>query len=868
MAGLAAGAIGCASDPHASESDLTQAPTIVRVVEVLSTPNDGQLAFVELRNDAETPANLKGMRISADQGGQTLRARGIVDSAEASRGVDPNVVAPHGLALVVDARATDEQIERMACEARVATSREALGEEHSAENDILAGTIALQALPHCIPVFEVPNLREGLANASVIELSTERGTMDRAAAKFSESPRGVSYERRNGTSDGFELSPIGATPGARNFYRSDWAYLENGDAPLPISTYSSSPWRVGDLILSLRRQAEAAVDAGDAAAAEQLFAQADAVAAGEIPDNPLAEPMLELMGQAQTSVLGSFYQMNHHRVIDGFVEAKGRGLDVRLTTDAVYMGHQHYEPGFELLRQAGVPLVFDTWPDGRNRAGLSHNKFLTVDSEWLWTGSFNPIEDEPSSIHADNSLRIRSKAAVSLHEQEFETMFGGTFSTAKRKVGVGGGRANVDGAPISIRFSPGMTNSVLKRRSDTLADTGDALAACDTRLASGKNAIPERYRALDPCGGPYDLIVGELARATSSVYFLSFSLSLGDLGDVVQERIRAGVDVRGVADPTVYGRGVISDMVRAGADVRYTPNSNPECPAYVSPRTACPTNPNKVWLHHKFLVIDYGTDHPVVITGSHNLSASAESKNDEALVVIRDRAVAEAYFRMFREAYNHPQTLGTHRDTTGLPGLAITEVKGAADPSQTQFVEIANFGDDAVPLTGLELWNRRGEAVAIDSEVVLDPGARAVVTLGDPAQLGIDPSVPVLSYEANPVHPTIDLRTSLVLRTAADRRWIATFDPRTAEQNLPEGASVAIAGASQSWEGFDAGTLDALMVELLGFNTTPTEEVPTWDPKGLYSDWADEHHVTPTSMILMHATRGAWTTTDIPTPGR
>ena len=74
------------------------------------------------------------------------------------------------------------------------------------------------------------------------------------------------------------------------------------------------------------------------------------------------------------------------------------------------------------------------------------------------------------------------------------------------------------------------------------------------------------------------------------------------------------------------------------------------------------------------MLIDHGTDRPVVITGSHNLSASAEDKNDEALVVIRDRAVAESYYRMFREVYDHPQTMGGRNTTAGLPSLAITEV--------------------------------------------------------------------------------------------------------------------------------------------------------------------------------------------------
>ena len=169
-------------------------------------------------------------------------------------------------------------------------------------------------------------------------------------------------------------------------------------------------------------------------------------------------------------------------------------------------------------------------------------------------------------------------------------------------------------------------------------------------------------------------------------------------------------------------------MVEAGADVRYTPNSDPACPSYISPQSACPTNPNKVWLHHKFVVIDYGTDHPVVITGSHNLSDVAEKQNDDALLVIRDRAVAERYYRIFREAYDHPQTLGKNRQMADLSALAITAVKPSTDPSEAPIVEIANWGEKTVSLAGIELWNRQ-RSVALSSGT-LAAGERLAVIIG------------------------------------------------------------------------------------------------------------------------------------------
>ncbi|MEJ7735543.1 MAG: phospholipase D-like domain-containing protein [Polyangiaceae bacterium] len=583
--------------------------------------------------------------------------------------------------------------------------------------------------------------------------------------------------------------------------------------------------------------------------------------AGKLPHNPLIEPFDALALEAQRSAVGAFYQVNDGDVIDALAEARSqRGLDVRLVTDAEFTTDKHYVEGFEALAKADVPIVFDEM-NGKNRAPLMHDKFMVVDGEWVWTGSFNPIEDEPSRIHADNVLVLGSRRLAEVHQQEFETLFSGSFGIQKRGKGTGGAGAFVDGSRVDVRFSPGLTADQMKRRGAELMRTGDATAACKVVASSNKKEVIEaRYRELQPCGGPFDLIVGEVARAASSIYFVSFSLALDDLADVMIERFNAGVDVKGVVDPTVASRGAPSKISAAGADIRATPNSDPECPAYVKPKTKCPRNPNKVWLHHKFVIVDYGTEHAAVITGSHNMSDSAELQNDEGLVVIRDRAVAEAYYRFFREAFDHPQTLGPDRKQSDLPALAISEVKPSADPAGGQFVELANLGDEPVSLSGLSLWNRRA-AVELGS-ATLEPGERAVLAFG--SKPDVPSGVTVLSLEAADA-PFVSPSTALVLRTA-DGRWIASYDPYTSEQNLPAGVEAGEAGDARELA-FGRAALDALTVELLGINQTPEAAVPTWNPRGFFSDWADEHMVTPSGLILGRSALAAWTPAGAGTPG-
>ncbi len=58
-------------------------------------------------------------------------------------------------------------------------------------------------------------------------------------------------------------------------------------------------------------------------------------------------------------------------------------------------------------------------------------------------------------------------------------------------------------------------------------------------------------------------------------------------------------------------------------------------------------------LHHKFVVIDFDKPTARVYTGSYNFSATADSKNGENLICIRDRRVATAYMIEALRIFDH-----------------------------------------------------------------------------------------------------------------------------------------------------------------------------------------------------------------------
>jgi phosphatidylserine/phosphatidylglycerophosphate/cardiolipin synthase-like enzyme len=127
-----------------------------------------------------------------------------------------------------------------------------------------------------------------------------------------------------------------------------------------------------------------------------------------------------------------------------------------------------------------------------------------------------------------------------------------------------------------------------------------------------------------------DLLTGLIKGSKDRIYVAIYSFTSDRLAEALIEARRRGVDVRVVMErreANVTG-SEYPRLLGAGVDVRL--DANPGL------------------MHHKFMVIDG----EIVVTGSYNWSAAAEERNDENLVVIRDRAVAGAFEREFERIWS------------------------------------------------------------------------------------------------------------------------------------------------------------------------------------------------------------------------
>lgn len=125
-------------------------------------------------------------------------------------------------------------------------------------------------------------------------------------------------------------------------------------------------------------------------------------------------------------------------------------------------------------------------------------------------------------------------------------------------------------------------------------------------------------------------LVNIISMANESLYFMAFSFTADEIGDAVRERAREGVTVAGVMDDEQVESNIGTEFDafrQAGLDVYRDGNAGQ--------------------MHHKTIVIDES----IVITGSYNFTNSAETRNDETLLVIYNEDIAKLFIAEFQRVY-------------------------------------------------------------------------------------------------------------------------------------------------------------------------------------------------------------------------
>ncbi len=147
--------------------------------------------------------------------------------------------------------------------------------------------------------------------------------------------------------------------------------------------------------------------------------------------------------------------------------------------------------------------------------------------------------------------------------------------------------------------------------------------------------------ALEVCFSPpgrcSEKVAKAIALAEKNIRFMAFAFTSDPIAEALEERYRAGLDVSGVIESYQSDKpgGDYAVFHNLGMNVQLDGN---------------PYN-----MHHKVFILDENT----VILGSFNFTRSADTVNDENLLLIRDRQLAalflNEYERVYAQAQNAPR---------------------------------------------------------------------------------------------------------------------------------------------------------------------------------------------------------------------
>ena len=302
------------------------------------------------------------------------------------------------------------------------------------------------------------------------------------------------------------------------------------------------------------------------------------------PTNPIASqgtggvdgPLVQSIDNARLSIDVAAYSISLNRVRFALIDAHNRGVTVRMVMESSNMDRS--DP--QALIEAGIPIIGDEQP------GLMHDKFIVIDKSEVWLGSMN-FTDSGTYEDNNNLMRVLSTKLAENYTTEFEEMFTDNLFGENVRAATPHPKLTIDNVDIKNYFSPD--------------------------------------------DGVLNVLAPLLNSAQESIYFLAFSFTSNELGDIVRKKAEAGLTVQGVMDEEQVktNQGTEYDpFLQAGLDVRMDGIDG--------------------LMHHKVFIID----EKIVVLGSYNFSQSAETRNDENVLIIYNAAIAQLFIQEFQRVWS------------------------------------------------------------------------------------------------------------------------------------------------------------------------------------------------------------------------
>ncbi len=379
----------------------------------------------------------------------------------------------------------------------------------------------------------------------------------------------------------------------------------------------------------------------------------------------LRDTIIAYIDRAQSTLDLAIYNINNPTIAAAINAAYDRGVQVRYIAEGqnanIALG------SFD----SGIPLLLRQNSDG---SGM-HNKFVVVDyasadSAFVLTGSTNFTNNNLSGDF-NNLVVVRDRALAKAYTIEFDEMWGSHGA-----------------APLAAnaKFGDQKINNTPKQ----FIINGDKV---------------ELY--FSPSDGTTSALAEALETVGSSLEFALLLLTQNQLADIILAKSNIF---------TIEVSGLINDINTGGSDFDYLVENFVDVSVFDQSNV----------LHHKYAVIDQNapSSDPMVITGSHNWTASAGEVNDENTLIIHNAALANQYYQEYKarrdgvlSAINEGQasqailvvpnparesvSIIYNAHSNAAATLTLTSITGSVILNRSVF-SVAGLNQIKVDLTGIE----------------------------------------------------------------------------------------------------------------------------------------------------------------------
>lgn len=132
------------------------------------------------------------------------------------------------------------------------------------------------------------------------------------------------------------------------------------------------------------------------------------------PKENCDEKLIEVINSAKKTLEVAIFSITHPKIAAAIIEAKTRGVAVRMVVDKGQAEGKHSET--DSLLAANIPMKIG------NASGIMHDKYSVVDGAVLETGSFN-YTTSATEYNTENQIYITDKKVIQKYQENFERLW-------------------------------------------------------------------------------------------------------------------------------------------------------------------------------------------------------------------------------------------------------------------------------------------------------------------------------------------------------------------------------------------------------------------------------------------------------------